>query len=196
MLTGRQEPKSPLLLDVGRQFLATPAEFSWDVLHFLPRVIDDLHARQALIHGGAVLVDEFRYQHLNGDQVAHAAELVPPAFAEAVDDALALDLFAAAVALMARLSAGHPAGCVAEEILAVRLIEQATAQLEMRADNGELSEAGAAAAVEALGGVFELFEDDDVLDMFEMAEPADAALASHDPIHVQMGVADPPTENG
>src|SRR2546421_64247 len=81
-----------------------------------------------------------------------------PAFASAVDEALALDLFAAAVALLARLSAGHPAGCDAEEILAVGLIEHATAQLEMRADNGELTEAEAASAVEALGGVFELFE--------------------------------------
>ena len=47
------------------------------MLHFLPRVIDDLHARQALIHGGAVLVREFRHQHLNGDPVAHAAETRP-----------------------------------------------------------------------------------------------------------------------
>jgi hypothetical protein len=37
---------------------------------------------------------------------------------------------------------------------------------------------------------FELFEDDDVLNMFEMAEPADAALAGHDPINQQLGVAD------
>jgi hypothetical protein len=195
MLTGQQEHESPLLLDAGRQFLAARGEVSWDVLHFLPRLIDDLHARQALIHGGVVLVDEFRYQHLNGDPIAHAAELVPPAFAEAVGEALALDLFAAAVALMARLSAGHPAGCVAEEILAVRLIEHATVQLEMRADNGEFTEAETSSAVEALRGLFELFEDDDVLDMFDMEEPADAALAGHDPINVQLGVADQRIEN-
>jgi hypothetical protein len=195
MLTGQQGHESPLLLNAGRQFLAARGEVSGDVLVFLPRVIDDLHARRALIHGGVVLVDEFRHQHLNGDPVAHAAELVPPAFAEAVDDALALDLFAAAVALMARLSAGHPAGCVAEEILAVRLIEHATIQLETRADNGELTQAETSSAVEALRGLFELFEDDDVLNMFDMQEPADAALAGHDPINVQMGVADQRVEN-
>jgi hypothetical protein len=37
---------------------------------------------------------------------------------------------------------------------------------------------------------FELFEDDDVLNMFDMTEPADAALAGHDPINHQLGVAD------
>jgi biotin operon repressor len=195
MLTGQQDHESPLLLDAGRQFLAAGGEVSWDVLDFLPRVIDDLHARQALIHGGVVLVDEFRYQHLNGDPAAHAAELVPPAFSEAVDEALALDLFAAAVALMARLSDGLPAGCVAEEILAVRLIEHATVQLETRADNGELTEAETSSAVEKLRGLFELFEDDDVLNMFDMEEPADAALAGHDRINVQMGVADQRVEN-
>lgn len=38
--------------------------------------------------------------------------------ATAVTDSIALDLFAAAVALMTRLSHEQPAGCVAEEILA------------------------------------------------------------------------------
>ncbi len=195
MLTGQPEQELPLLLDAGRQFLAARGEVSGDVLHFLPRVIDDLHARRALIHGGAVLVHEFRHQHLNGDPVAHAAKLVPPAFAEAVDEALALDLFAASVALMARLSDGRPAGCIAEEILAVRLIEHATAQLEIREDNGELAEAEASSAIEELRALFELFEDDDVLSMFDMHEPGDAALAGRDPINIQLGVADQRIEN-
>lgn len=185
----------PILLNAGRQFLAAMGHVPREVLHFLPRVIDDLHAREALIHGGVVLIDEFRYQHLHGDAVEHAKQLVPPAFAEAVDDALAFDLYAAAVALMARLSDGHPAGCVAEEILAVALIEQAACRLEMRADNGELAGDEASAAREELRGLFELFEDDDVLNMFEVEEPADAAVAGRDPINVQMGVADQRVES-
>lgn len=185
-----QRGEWPILLTAGRQFLTVEGDVPWDVLHFLPRAIDDLHAREALIHGGVVVVDEFRYQHLHGDAVEHAKQLVPPAFAEAVDEALAFDLYAAAVALMARLSDGHPAGCVAEEILAVALIEQAAFRLEMRADDGELTGDEASAAREELRGLFELFEDDDVLNMFEMQEPADAAVAGHDPINVQMGVAD------
>jgi hypothetical protein len=36
----------------------------------------------------------------------------------------------------------------------------------------------------------ELFEDDDVLRMFDMREPGDAALAGHDPISRQAGVVD------
>jgi hypothetical protein len=57
--------------------------------------------------------------------------LVPPAFAQAVDESLALNLFAASVALMAHLSDGRPASCVAEEIVAVQLIEEARSDLEV-----------------------------------------------------------------
>ena len=46
------------------------------------------------------------------------------------------------------------------------------------------------AASDELRSLFELFEDDDVLTMFEMAEPADAAVPGHDPISQQLGVAD------
>lgn len=190
LLSGRDEHGTPMLLAAGRQFLDAQGHVPWEVLHFLPSVVDDLHAREALLVAGVVLVDEFRYQLLNGGGVEHAAELVPPAFAAAVDEALALDLFAAAVALMARLSDGVPAGCVAEEIIAVRLIEQATGRLEGRADEGELTEVQVGAAANELHGVYELFQDDDVLKMFDMVEPADAALAEYDPIHQQLGVAD------
>lgn len=76
VLTG-QPGEWPILLTAGRQFLTVEGRVPWDVLHFLPRVIDDLHAREALLHGGIVLVDEFRYQHLHGDAVEHAKQLVP-----------------------------------------------------------------------------------------------------------------------
>lgn len=140
LLSGRDEHGTPLLLATGRQFLNVGGEVPWDVLHFLPSVVDDLHAREALLFAGSVLVDEFRHQLLGATHVEHAAELVPPGFAEAVDEALAVDLFAAAIALLARLSAGEPASCVAEEILAVRLIEEAAGRLESRAASGELTE--------------------------------------------------------
>jgi hypothetical protein len=60
MLTGEDRHDSPRLLDAGRQFLAARGDVPRGELTFLPRAIDDLHARQALIHGGTVLVDEFR----------------------------------------------------------------------------------------------------------------------------------------
>lgn len=65
---------------------------------------------------------------------------MPPAFIQAVDRRLALDLYTAAVALMARLSAGEPAGCVGEDIVAVTLLDEARSWLETRAEGGKISE--------------------------------------------------------
>ena len=62
--------------------------------------------------------------------------------------------------------------------------------LEMLQDEGELDSEKAKAASEDLRGLFELFQDDDVLRLFEMEEPADAAVAGHRPINRQLGVAD------
>ena len=182
--------RTPLLLKAGRQFLACRGEVDHDVLVFLPRVIDDLHAREALLRAGTVLVDEFRAALLDGHGVEHAEGVVPPAFAAAVDDALALNLYSASVALLARLSYGAPAACVAEEIVAVSLIEGARFQLEMQVEEGSLDEEQAQAAAGEFTGLFELFEDDEVLNLFDMSEPADAALAGHDPINQQLGVVD------
>ena len=195
VLTGFEEGLAPMLLTAGRQFLVRRGDVEHEVLSFLPAVIDDLNARKALLVAGTILVDEFRAALVDGDPVDYARALVPPAFATVVDQRLALDLFAAAVALMARLSDGAPAGCVAEEIMAVRLIEEARAWLEMRQEQGELDQDAECAASEELRGLFELFQDDDVLNMFDMVEPADAALAGHDPLNQQLGVADQRVES-
>jgi hypothetical protein len=178
------------LLRAGRQYLASKGNVSSDALGFLPHTIDDLVARRALLDAGTILVDEFRAALLNGDGVGHARELVPPAFAEAVTDGIALDLFAAAVALMARLSHEQPAGCVAEEIVAVALINEAAAWIELERDAGPLDDEGAEEATEMLRGLFELFEDDDVLKLFDMREPADAAVQGHSKRNRQLGVVD------
>jgi hypothetical protein len=190
LLSGLDEGLPPILREAGRQFLARRGAVPAEVLWFLPQTIDDLHARQALLAGGSTMVDEFRAALLAGRAVDHARGLVPDAFEPAVDERLAIDLFAAAVALMARLSAGEPAGSVAEEILAVELMDRAEVWVDMRRDSGELDDAQGTSAVGELRGLFDLFQDDDVLDLFEMAEPADAALAGHDPINTQMGVVD------
>jgi hypothetical protein len=187
---GLEEALSPMLLAAGHQFLARRGEVDPSVLRFLPRVIDDLNAREALLTAGTILVDEFRAALLDGDPVDHAKDLVPPAFVTAVDHRLAVNLFAASVALMARLSSDTPAGCVAEEIIAVNLIEEARALLEAQHEAGELTEVEERAAATELRGLFELFEDDDVMNLFAMLEPADAALAEHDPVNYQLGVAD------
>jgi hypothetical protein len=184
------EPEPPILLDAGKQYLRVSGAVEADTLRFLPRIFDDLNARRAVLHGGALLIDEFSYEVAHGRATEHARELVPPAFAESVDDRLAVDMFAAAVALMSRLASGSPAGCVAEEIIAFRVIEEAHAWLEMQADLGELESDATEDAASELESLFELFQDDDVRDLFDMKEPADAALRGHDPISRQLGVAD------
>lgn len=45
-------------------------------------------------------------------------------------------------------------------------------------------------SIQALQGVFEICQDDDVLDLYDMEEPADAAVHGHDQISRQMGKAD------
>ena len=60
---------------------------------------------------------------------------------------------------------------------------------------GSSTEDAESAASEELRGLFDLFQDDDVLKMFDMVEPADAALAGHDPLNQQLGVADQRVES-
>ena len=190
LLTGPEQQQPPMLLDAGRQYLRARGAVDHDVLSFLPRTLDDLTARQAILEAGSILVDEFAHQVAHGRAIAHAQEIVPPAFADAVTARLAVDLFSAAVALIARLMNDAPAGCVAEEIVAVRLIEAAKASLDIASDAGLLERDVATKAAAELNSLFDLFQDDDVLRLFAMREPADAAVAENDPISRQMGVAD------
>lgn len=186
-----EEPEFPSRLTrAGSQYLAMKGEVPGEVLRFLPSVIDDLQARRALIEAGRSLVDEFHSAIVAGHLLEHAADLVPEAFAGAVDEPLALNLFAAAVALMARLSCGVAAGCLAEEIMAVALLNEAEAWLELQVARGELKSEEGREASGQLRGIFELFEDDDVLALFAMAEPADAAVAGHSAANRFAGVVD------
>jgi hypothetical protein len=190
ILTGLEEGLTPILRDAGRQYLALEGSVDPAVRGFLPFAIDDLHARHALLNAGTIVVDEFRMALLDGRAVAHARELVPGAFTPAITQRVALDLFAASVALMARLSDNEPAGCVAEEVIAVAVMDEARGLLQLSADRGDLTPDVARAAIDELSGLFELFQDDDVLGLFDMREPADAAVAGRSPINVQLGVVD------
>jgi hypothetical protein len=181
---------APLLLRAGRQYLARNGDLSQDILAFLPHTVDDLVARRALLTAGSLVVDEFRSAILSGRAIEHARELVPVAFANAVTDEIAFDLYAAAVALMVRLSDEQPAGCVAEEVLAVALIAEAEAVIESLADRGEVTSDDAATAAGELRALFELFQDDDVLNLFDMREPSDAAVQGQSYLHRQLGVVD------
>ena len=186
------------LLDLrrcGDQYLALQGRVDLPVLEFLPDVIDDLHARRALLCAGTIVVDAFREEIIRGRGVEHARQCVPDAFAPAVTDAIAINLFAAAVALMARLSDGQPAGCVGEEIIALELISHAELELLQDVDDGRLTEEEAEGGVAELSSLFELFGDSDVLDMLEMREPSDAALALTSARHRWLGIADQRAQN-
>lgn len=180
-----EDVEVPVLTSAGRQFLRLAFPLPRAVLTFLSDTIDDLHGRHALLVAGGLLIDDFRTAVLRGKAVEHARELVPPAFAPAIDERRALDLFAAANALLARLSSDHPAGCVAEEVLAVALIEEAQAVLEAKSDTEELDADTASTAAAELQGLFSLFQDDDTLALWDMAEPSDAVIASG-----ELGVVD------
>jgi hypothetical protein len=180
----------PLLLHAGHQYLAARGDVGDDVLFYLSSVIDDLHARAALASAATELTDEFREAVTNGQATSVAHRLMPSAFAGALDESLAINLFAATVTLTCRLGLQAAAGCLAEEIVAVELLTIGRGELDAQLGSGLLSADEAAHARDELRGLFELFEDDDVLDLFDMSEPADAALAGHDPVNQQMGKVD------
>ena len=130
----------------GQQFLGRGGAVERSLLAFLPQTIDDLNARSALMRGGASVVAQFRRALLDGHARRHAATLVPNAFRPVVDEGMALDLFAAAIALIARLEAEQPPACMAEHLLAQHLVADADAQLDDDVARGDLSKEDAAAA--------------------------------------------------
>jgi hypothetical protein len=145
----------PLLLRAGRQYLRAGGGVRPEVLAFASRVIDDLHAREALLEASAVLVDDFGDAIAEGNAVAFAISIVPPDARRSVTPRLAVALYGAAVALIARVVDGEPAACVAEEVLAVALLNEARSWLY----EADLDTAERAAALDALPSLFALFEE-------------------------------------
>lgn len=75
-----------------------------------------------------------------------------------------------------------PPSCVAEELVLEMIRREAIAALEL-VD-------APPASIGATRGLFEVCQDDDILDLFSMEEPADAALALTEPINQSMGKVD------
>lgn len=191
ILASPDDPREPARLTrAGRQYLALRGQVDEDAVFFLAEAIDNLHARKALMRAGTILVDEFSESLASGWAVEHAEELVPVAFKATVDDRLAIRLFAATTVLIGRLSSGDAAGCVAEEIVAVALVAEAGDVLDLQCDAGEIEINETKEAKRALWAIFDHFGDVDVLELFKMEEPADAALAGHSPISERLGRAD------
>jgi hypothetical protein len=190
VLRGPAPEDPPLLLRAGRQYLAARGQVDKRTLRFMTTVFDDLNTRAAYLDASVALSKHFKEAVLDGRAEAFARELVPPAFSVAMTKIIALDLFQGTVVLLTRLSAGQPAACVAEEVVAIAILEQARRRLDELADEGQLDAADAEQASEELDSLFELFQDDDVLRLFDLVDPADAALAAQDPVGAELGVAD------
>jgi hypothetical protein len=179
LMEGNVDTGRPAILsNAGRQYLERSGDVDEAVLYFLPRYVDDLHAREALMECGAGIVGRLRQGLLDGAGPQTAATLLPPAFNGHLDDALALDLFAASVALMARLAAGVPAASLAEENIAFTLIADATEWLgERHDDGGELTACELQTAKRALYGLYYLFGDADVVHLWDPQHPYTLANA-------------------
>lgn len=180
-LSADDAPCPPQLTEAGRQYLQLRGRVDPLVLSFLPFTVDDLHGRRALLRAGALLVDEFRQALLAGRGAEHAAALVPPAFAPAITERIALDLFAAATVLIARLEAEQPSACLAEELMALELVNYARSWLEVEAGRAQLTLEELRHAKLAVSSVLGLFGDSAVEGMEQFKEPADAALAEDGP---------------
>ncbi len=111
--------------------------------------------------------------------------LFPRAIRAALTPLVVEKMRAAAIVVgwkLAQPEEAMPPGCLGEE-LALEMVRR------VAIDWLEMAEAPQA-SIEATRGVYEVCEDDDVLDLFSMEEPSDAALARFNPINIQAGKAD------
>jgi hypothetical protein len=111
--------------------------------------------------------------------------LFPRAIRAALTPLVVEKMRAAAIVVgwkLAQPEEAMPPGCLGEELALEMVRREAIDWLEM-------AEAPQA-SIDATRGVYEICEDDDVLDLFAMEEPSDAALARFNPINIQAGKAD------
>lgn len=160
-LLSRVAEQGRVEVEVGiEQFVADPDQFNEDVLRFLPETIRNLWSRKALLRAGTEMVGELRATLERDDGLEPFRVLLPGPLKDQLDRLMAINLFAAAVALMTNLSRNAPASSVAEEISAVNLAERAQGILERWQVEGLLSPASASTAASGLGSLFSLFDDD------------------------------------
>jgi hypothetical protein len=159
------------LSPTAQQFVDQPEQFDNNVLEFLPFYVDDLWGRRSLLFGGLTLIDAFRedlVKNKEPEEMVWILNMLPDAFHPCLDRRLAVDLLAAASSLMTNLSRGLPAASLAEEICAVELISQAESFLELLEEEERIDRAQRLKAKPEFNGLFELFEDDDVLALWDI----------------------------
>jgi hypothetical protein len=143
--------------------------------------VDDPLAQGALRESAIAILDEVDgafHEVLHGASVGETyfvEDYLPGAFSRAYDEEFLLR-FRVCLVLMGYKLAQDPAirpGCVAE-MLALEVIR--------RRAHGRLEEVGADGEhIEALRALYEVGGDDGILDLYDMEEPADAAVHGHDP---------------
>jgi hypothetical protein len=153
--------------------------------------IEDPVAQGALKHASVTILDSLREA---ADELGLARPdlgdfgplaIFPAGWRPALTPLLVDKLTTAAVVMGWKLAQPGPPirpVCLAEELALELIRREAVLALEIT-DAGEGS-------IGATRGLFEVCEDDDVLDLFSMQEPADAALARENPVNRQMGKAD------
>lgn len=172
------EERPPKLTQAGRQYIERAGKVSMGVLQYLPHYIDSLTGREALIEAGARIAERYGRAVAEGKTEEYTRQILPKAFAPAVSPELAARMYAATIASITRLMDQEPAGCVAEEIAATRVLEEAAKIIKGQEKRGTIGGEEAEQATESLTGVFALFGDSEVLGLFEMEEPSDAAILS------------------
>lgn len=167
----------PKLLRSGRQYLQLRGEVDPDVVRYLPQFIDDLDARELLRDAGEWVREELSFAvRMGWGRDVLRDRFIPPRFKMEATDELAVRFLDAATSLQTRLSNGQPAGCMAEEILAVRQMERAEFYFDSMVADGECSAEDAAVGKDALEGIFDLFDDDDALGLVGLPEAIPAAV--------------------
>ena len=153
--------------------------------------IDDPLAQGAFRHASVTVLEEFRGA---ADEIARRDPdlddfgplgFLPAGLRPALTPLLVNKLAVAATVVGWKLSQPgppHRPACLAEEFVLELIRREAVFALELiEADR---------ASVAATRGVYEVCEDADVIDLFAMQEPADAALALENPVNQFMGKAD------
>lgn len=153
--------------------------------------VDDPLAQGALRHGAVTVLgmlrdaaDELTSPRPDRGDLGPLG-LFPVGLRPALTPLLVEKLYVAAIVMGWKLAQPGPPlvpVCLGEELALELIRREAVSALELvDADRTSIA---------ATRGVYNVCEDDDVLDLFAMREPADAALALESPINQQMGKAD------
>jgi hypothetical protein len=153
--------------------------------------VEDALAQGAFKHACITILDQLA--DAIADSVAPSPDLgdfgpvgmFPSGFRPALTPLLLEKMRVAATVIgwkLAQPGTAIPPSCVGEELALELIRREAIGALEL-VDAPESS-------IDATRGVFEVCQDSDILDLFDMQEPADAAVSLTDPVNTHLGKVD------